>query len=128
MIALACLVALGSAIAARPDVGPIGRDSTTVPIELLDGDRPIVSVTLNGRGPYRLAVETGSPDVLLAQQLVDSLRLPRDGSSASDSLFRLDSLRIGDVVVGALSVGQDAAFAPLGVDGVLGLDAYAGLS
>jgi len=127
MIALACLLALGPAIGAGPVASLGGPDSTAVPIELLDGDRPVVSVTLNGRGPYRLAVETGSPDVLLTPQVVDSLRLPPARTSEPDSLFRLDSLRIGDIVVGALSVGQDRAFARLGVDGVLGLDAYAGL-
>jgi len=127
MIALACLLALGPAISAGPVASLISPDSTAVPIELLDGDRPVVSVTLNGRGPYRLAVETGSPDVLLTPQVVDSLRLPPARASEADSLFRLDSLRIGDVVVGRLSVGQDRALTRLGVDGVLGLDAYAGL-
>jgi hypothetical protein len=98
-----------------------------VPIELLDGDRPVVVATLNGKGPYRLAVETGSPNVLLTPQLVGTLGLPRAGSNGTDSLFRLDSLRIGDVVINTLLVGQDDGFGRLGVDGVLGLDAYADL-
>ncbi len=101
-------------------------DSTSVPMELPDG-RAIVAVTLNGRGPYRLAVETGSPNVLLSPRLVADLRLRGIGPGEDDSLFRLDSLRIGGMLVRSLAVGRDAAFAPLGVDGVLGLDAFADL-
>jgi hypothetical protein len=96
-------------------------DSTTVPLEVDRDGRAIVTVTLNGRGPYRLAVETGSPDVLLSSALVADLALP---PASGRSRFRLDSLRIGDALVRRLEVGGDDAFARLGVDGVLGLDAY----
>jgi hypothetical protein len=123
MLALACLLSLGQTIVARRP----GPDSTAVPIEWLDGDRAVVLATLDGKGPYRLAVETGSPNVLLSPHLVRELALPALGMSGSDSLFRLDSLRIGDVVVAGLSVGSDRGLAALGVDGVLGLDAYADL-
>ena len=81
----------------------------------------------NGKGPYRLAVETGSPDVLLATRIVGELGLPSAGVNGSDSMFHLDSLRIGDMVIGGLAVGRDDGFARLGVDGVLGLEAYADL-
>ena len=98
-------------------------DSTSVPMELPNG-RAIVAVMLNGRGPYRLAVETGSPDVLVSSKVVSDLGLRAIGMGESDSLFRIDSLRIGGVLVGALPVGRDAAFERIGVDGVLGLIAY----
>ena len=98
-------------------------DSTSVPMELPDG-RAIVAVMLNGRGPYRLAVETGSPDVLVSPRLVADLALRGIGLGESDSLFQLDSLRIGKALVSSLPVGRDSAFAQLGVDGVLGLIAY----
>jgi hypothetical protein len=98
-------------------------DSTSVPMELPD-DRAIITVSLNGRGPYRLAVETGSPDVLVSPKVVAELGLPAAGPWQSDSMFRLDSLRIGDALIRSLPVGRDQAFERLGVDGVLGLIAY----
>jgi hypothetical protein len=105
--------------------GPVDRvvlaDSSVVPIELDRAGRAAVRVSLNGAGPYRLAVETGSPNVLLSSAVVAALSLPAAGSA---SRFRLDSLRIGDALVRGLEVGRNDAFAPLGVDGVLGLDAY----
>jgi hypothetical protein len=98
-------------------------DSTSVPIEV-PGGRAIVTVTLNGRGPYRLAVETGSPDVLVAPKVIAELALRATGMGESDSLFRLDSLRLGAMLIRALPVERGHAFDRLGVDGVLGLIAY----
>ncbi|HEY8259487.1 MAG TPA: hypothetical protein VIG08_17645 [Gemmatimonadales bacterium] len=98
-------------------------DSTSVPMEVPDG-RAIVSVTLNGRGPYRLAVETGSPDVLISSQVVTDLSLRATGMGEDDSVFVLDSLRIGAALIRSLPVGRNSAFERLGVDGVLGLVAY----
>lgn len=95
-------------------------DSTTLPLEVDPDGRAIVPVTLNGRGPYRLAVETGSPDVRLTSALLAELSLPPAGAAR----FRLDSLRIGDALIRGLEVGRGDAIERLGVDGVLGLDAY----
>jgi hypothetical protein len=119
--------------AGQPAAGQMGQgaggpsmaltDSTSVPMEVPDG-RAIVAVLLNGRGPYRLAVETGSPDVLVSPRVVADLTLRAIGPGETDSLFHLDSLRIGQALVSSLPVGRDSAFARLGVDGVLGLIAY----
>ena len=88
MIALVCLLGLGPTLALG------GPDSTAVPIELVDGDRAVVLVMLNGQGPYRLAVETGSPDVLAGDaQSSASWALAAGGRErAADSMFHLDSL------------------------------------
>jgi len=126
MVILACLFTIGGGVLPlRPRAD--SPDSTTVPIELADDHRAIVLATLDGRGPYRLAVETGSPNVQLSPRLVRELALPRAGVAGRDSLFRLDSLRIGDVIVKGLAAGRDEALERIGVDGVLGLDAYADL-
>jgi hypothetical protein len=118
------LTAACQAPASAP-VAPADRivlaDSTVVPLEVDRDGRAIVAVILNGRGPYRLAVETGSPDVLLSSAVVANLAL---GPVAGTAGFRLDSLRVGDALVRGLEVGRNDAFARLGVDGVLGLDAY----
>jgi Aspartyl protease len=126
MVILACLLTMGAAaVPLAPDY--TGPDSTAVPIELVEGQRAVVQATLEGRGPYRLAVETGSPNVQLSPRLVRELALPRAGGGGRGSLFRLDSLQIGDVIVRGLAVGSDEALERIGVDGVLGLDAYADL-
>jgi hypothetical protein len=121
MVILACMLTIGSGVVPlrRNYDGP---DSTAVPIELVDGHRAVVLATLNGRGPYRLGVETGSPNVQLSPRLVRELALTRAGTSARDSLFRLDALRIGDVVVKGLEVGSDEGLERIGVDGVHGSD------
>ena len=122
-VALALTAACGG-----PGTGPAApadrvvlADSTVVPLEV-DGDgRAVVAVALNGRGPYRMAVETGSPDVLLSSAVVADLVLPPTPGAGR---FRLDSLRMGEALVRHLDIGRDDAFARLGVDGVLGLDAF----
>lgn len=123
VVVLALTAGLPSAGSAQsdPEERVVLADSTTLPLEVDHDGRAIVPVTLNGRGPYRLAVETGSPDVLLSSALVAELKLP---AAAGPARFRLDSLRIGEALVRRLEVGRNDAFAPLGVDGVLGLDAY----
>ena len=126
-LALSSILAARSAAAQAVDPlhGPTIAlaDSTFIPMELPDG-RAIVPVMLNGRGPYRLAVETGSPDVLVSPRVVAELGLRAIGPGETDSLFQLESLRIGESVLGSLQVGRDSAFAQLGVDGVLGLIAF----
>jgi hypothetical protein len=127
MLALASLTACMTLAALDAAPTAAAPDSTQVPMELLDGSRAVVSTTLNGRGPYRLLVETGSPHVLLSSPLLATLALTPAGMDGADSLFQLDSLRVGDVVVRRLAVGRGDEIQRLGVDGVLGLDAYADL-
>jgi hypothetical protein len=119
MIAVACCLGLGSLLR----LSAPGPDSTAVPLDLSDGGRAVVTVALNGR-PHRLAVETGSPEVRLSTAVVGALGLRAGGAVGGDSLFQLDSLRIGEVLVQGLAVTRGDEFARLGVDGVLGLDAY----
>lgn len=121
MVVVACCLGLGSLLLLS-DLEP-SPDSTSVPIELSDGGRAIVTVALNGR-PYRLAVETGSPNVRVTGAAVRDLGLPGAGMEHGDSVFRLDSLRIGSVVVRGLRIARGDEVTRLGVDGVLGLDAY----
>ncbi len=126
MVSLAYTFGLGSVLLLPepPDRYSMGPDSTSVPIELTEGGRAVVSVTLNGR-PYRLAVETGSPNTRLSTAAVRELGLKPAGMRYEEPAFGLDSVRIGDVLVRKLAVGSGDEVARLGVDGVLGLDAYA---
>ncbi|MGN6392697.1 MAG: hypothetical protein ACTHM9_10675 [Gemmatimonadales bacterium] len=127
MMPLACLL-VGAALASHhTSPNGAGPDSTQVPMELVGASRAVVLTTLNGKGPYRLLVETGSPHVQLTSPVLTALRLSPAGMDGADSLFRLDSLRVGGVVVPHLAVGRGDEVRRLGADGVLGLDAYAGL-
>jgi hypothetical protein len=121
------LVLAASVPTPSPVAGAAAADSTVVPLEVDAEGRAVVLARLNGRGPYRLAVETGSPDVLVSSSVVSQLSLAAAGVRGADSVFRLDSLQLGDRRISGLRVGRNDAFARLGVDGVLGLEAYAGL-
>ena len=126
MVSLAYVLGLGSALVLpeRSDRASASPDSTSVPIELTDGGRAVVAVTIEGK-PYRLAVETGSPNTRLSTAAVRDLGLKPAGMRYEEPAFHLDSIRIGEVVVRKLAVGSGDEVAQLGVDGVLGLDAYA---
>jgi hypothetical protein len=121
MLAVPCCLGLGSLLLlSDPERS---SDTTSVPLELSDGGRAIVTVALNGH-PYRLAVETGSPNVRITSAAIRDLALNGVGVADGDSVFHLDSLGIGSVVVRGLGIARGDEVARLGVDGVLGLDAY----
>ena len=107
-----------SALAPRRVDLPV--QGATVPLRLIMQDRATVDVMVNGRGPYVFAIETGAPIVLVTERLATALHLPADNPST------VDSLRIGDLVLRDLPVVKGPAFLP-GVDGLLGLTAYADL-
>ena len=79
----------------------------SAPLELIH-DKPYVSVTVNGRGPYRFLVDTGTGgEALIAPELADELALPvvgharlvdpsGQGEQRAD-ILGIRSLRIGDV-------------------------------
>ncbi len=79
MMALSSMVALAAVLAAPAGSTREGPDSTEVTLELVDGGRAVIQAWLDGKGPYRLAVETGSPEVILSASLVSALALPPAG-------------------------------------------------
>ena len=118
---VALLLPCAGAAATPARVPPRAPDSTSVPMEVREG-RAVVAVMLQGRGPYRLAVETGSPNTLLSPAVLRDLGLspmPATGGGGEEPAFRLDSLAIGAIVVHALAVGS-FDLDQLDVDGVLG--------
>jgi hypothetical protein len=97
-------------------------------MEVREG-RAIVQVMLQGRGPYQLAVETGSPSTLVSPAVAQALGLARaeDPAIEEQPAYRLDSLSVGTMVVRGLTIGTFELADMLQVDGVLGLDASADL-
>lgn len=87
---------------------------------------PVVSVLLNGRGPYRVILDTGAAGTVLAEPLARALGLPEQARAAMGAggsgkrvpatLTRLDSIRLDGLtlagvaaVFGDLSVAQRVA-------------------
>jgi predicted aspartyl protease len=78
----------------------------SVPMDLATG-QPVVEVMLNGRGPYRMFLDTGAGSTVLDRSLSEELGLRKVGETrigdpvnpeaiAAD-LVMIDSLQIGDV-------------------------------
>lgn len=90
------------ALAARPLRAP----DLQVPFDIVDG-RIYLQIQVNGRGPFRFAVDTGASGIGRADtRLATALDLPLHGqattsdgvSSASVQTVRIDSLALGAVV------------------------------
>jgi hypothetical protein len=79
---------------------------------------------VDGRGPFRFLVETGSNAIDLSQRLIDSLHLQRSGGSDSAPTYHLDRIAIGEARFEDMTVSVAPA-AVGSVDGVLGLPFFA---
>ena len=111
----------------EPDATPPRRVvmPTSVDVPLLDpgipgASLPVISVMINGRGPYRFGVETGAGFVAFSRELVTALGLKQAGGSDELPEYNVDSVTFG----GASFQGVRAASIPRnarGVDGLLGL-------
>jgi hypothetical protein len=132
-VLLVALSALASAQSPGPRRGrPPGRvelaDSATEVSLATPGDRPIVDVWINGRGPFKLGVETGNPSALTLY--TDALW--RLGTSAPDTsnnaIPHVDSVRAGGLTLRDVDVViPGPSLLPTQLDGQLGLAAYAQL-
>ncbi|HEY6195461.1 MAG TPA: aspartyl protease family protein [Candidatus Eisenbacteria bacterium] len=76
----------------------------SVPMDLSSG-QPVVEVYLNGKGPFRMFLDTGAGSTVLDRSLADELALrhvgktrmgdPANPEAIAADLVRIDSLRIG---------------------------------
>jgi len=81
---------------------------------------PVVDVMINGRGPFRFAIETGAGFVALSPTLAETAGLKQDATSGGLPSYLIDSITFG----GASFQGVRAEAIPrggTGVDGLLGL-------
>jgi hypothetical protein len=79
---------------------------TEASVPLTDiGGRPVVEATINGKGPFRMLVDTGATRTVLSGELVEMFAPP--GSSGP---VVLDELRIGDVRLRWSSAGRGGNF------------------
>ncbi len=104
MTAIAAL-ALAGLLAIPSAAPPAGVE---VPFELLPTNHMIVSATINGKGPYRLIFDLGSPVTLVSRKAATATGLVKPG--APRSLFnaageaKVDSLKLGDLEAEGLPV------------------------
>ncbi len=113
---------------------------TVVPMELFDG-LPIVSVRVNGKGPFEFALDTGVTGTVVSAELAHELGLPdmglaltgRPGTAAPAraTLTRVDKLELGEAEIsGFFAVSADLSTVWTGTrvpQGVLNAAAFPGL-
>jgi hypothetical protein len=138
--ALAALGLLGlERLRADRDEGPKpDRAARSVPFEMLPSNHMVVRVMLNGKGPYRLIFDLGSPVTLLSGKAAEeSGAIPKDAPRSF--LFgvrgegKLDTLELGDVTAKEVPVVvmDHPALKALGgilgkpLDGILGYTFFA---
>jgi hypothetical protein len=111
-----------------------GPDSVAIPMIQVD-PLPLVSMTVNGRGPYFFLIDTGGSELALDPALADTLGLATygeemgtfaGGRKSSVTQSRLDSLNLGPLTVRGvpLALLDTKRFAPIAmgrpVAGVIG--------
>lgn len=119
-----------------PPVAVLLERPTSVEATLVDGTL-LVPVTIDGRGPFRFAVDTGSTTVIVDRGVAGRARLPvtrRTGALLTEAgrhegdmpQARIRSMRVGDAEfrgVGALVADLSPLSGPGGrrLDGILGM-------
>ena len=83
---------------------------------MLSGMRPMVYVTINGHGPLRMLIETGSRTSYLVPEQY-AATFGRDSARPSDVY------RIGDATLTGVTIRRNGRIGLPNVDGLLGLDA-----
>lgn len=133
------LILAGTTISAQPqrmdvEVGPtnaIDRTTTTdeVPIQTDNADRMTVDVSVDGQGPYRFLVDTGSERTVISRELANQLQLTSGKSAILHSVMGVndvDTVHIPNLKVSGktMSVAHAPALsaANIGADGMLGID------
>jgi predicted aspartyl protease len=84
---------------------------------------PLVNVWLNGKGPYKLLVDTAANVTILQMRVADELKLPVLRPGDTSKLVALTSMQIGgahfeDIVVGAKTWNEE-------IDGIIGFGMFA---
>ncbi len=111
----------------------LGMGPVVVPMKLEQG-RPTLDVTINGQGPFRFILDTGTPGVVLDTQIVNQLKLAPTGStrigdpSTPDAVeaqtYQLQLLTVGDARFEELpAIGYDG-LSRMGIAGIVGTQTF----
>src|SRR5262249_51153095 len=122
---------------ARAD-GPRREAARPIPFQLAKPDKPLIllETVVDGRGPFRFALDTGAGGTMISLQLARRLRIPPDGpgkagkatgagGSVEVRLGAVKSLKVGDarldgLRVGIMDLGGIAQAIETDIDGILG--------
>ena len=124
MIRGALMLALAMApVPAAARAGAVTRAREAIPIEAHDGAY-VVPVLVNGLLPLKFIVDSGSADVSIPAEVASALRklgtlsgadllgsktyLLADGSKVSSEIYRIESLKIGGLVMQNVTVRVSA--------------------
>jgi hypothetical protein len=136
-ITFATAAAQQSAPASRPAMRTnFGQPSVTVPMEFF-GNRPVMSVSINGQGPFRFIVDTGTPftavidgNLLRRLDLPVPALLPPLNQITADNPLRIARIGVGDAEIADAEIipADFGGFLAGGADvpkGILGLPLFA---
>jgi predicted aspartyl protease len=129
-IGLACLFAAAPSVATVPLEQSAPAEPETLNYGHAEDNRMTIPVSIDGRGPFRFIIDTGSERTVIARELAERLEL----NAAEDIMLTsiIDVQQVPTVIIPRLDVGRrsvDAIQAPalarsnLGAEGVLGIDA-----
>lgn len=112
------------------------QDVTIIPL-INENDRYFVMVTINGKGPFKLLLDSGSPYTVIRKDVVKKAGLQNKevtkrfaAASANLKLYRADTIHIGKTELSDMVVINDQLYDaaqkhnPSRVDGVLSLSAF----
>ena len=143
------LASLPLRLAAQPDPGPhaerapdrveLATPEVAVPLRMEKG-RPVVDVTVDGKGPFPFVLDTGAGGTVLESELAKELGLPEAGEvrigdpinphSIAAKQFRIDRLAIGGAIFSGMvaTAMENGGFQQhLGARGILGMPLFAEL-
>ncbi|MGH9641943.1 MAG: aspartyl protease family protein, partial [Terriglobales bacterium] len=110
-----------------PEQTLLGRSPITVPM-LKINNRPAIDAYVNGKGPFKLAVETGADVSSFSQTMANQLGLVASGHvqigpNQTVEMAHVDSVSVGGVTYKGLTV-LIGAFADASIDGFLGTNVF----
>ena len=121
----------------RPAHTVLPEEGQSLPFQLAGGS-PVVECEIDGRGPFRMLVDTGAAVPVLDERLASELELtvlgetaigdPSDPSAVRARRVHVDEIRLGDAAfedMTAVSWKVSAGLLPPGVRGILGLPLFA---
>lgn len=84
------------------------KNQTIVPMTIY-GNKPVVDVKINGKGPFKFFLDTGAGVTVFSQELADELKLVPDGTRNVGDPANPQAIEAKKNIIGKLEIG-DAAF------------------
>ena len=126
---------------ARPEQTDLGTERTVLDFDP-DGQSPLITARINGKGPFTFIFDTGAMGFIVHQDLAKELNLPVIGEShmgdpSNPEAIRVDQVRMESVTVGSIvltGVTADSWAQPFSyghhaggahIRGILGLSMFA---